>query len=126
MPNTIQLPQALYEAVRKKAVAQQKTTDALVIQWVSKHLEESETSEIMQAFEQEVEAFERLKPVLLAQYAGQYVAIYQGQVVASGGEKLALLDKVREQFGNVVCYIEKVSPDSPRTVRMPSARVARL
>lgn len=125
MQNTIQLPQDLYDAVRKKASVQQKTTDALVIEWVSEHLDESETSEINQAFEQEVVAFEQLKPTLLKQYAGKFVAIYQGKVVASGDEKLALLDRVRQQFGNVVCYIEKAAPDSPRTVRMPSLRVVR-
>lgn len=125
MQNVVQFPQELYEAVRKKAAAQQKTTDALVIEWVSKHLDESQTSEITQAFEQEVAAFEQLRPALLKQYAGRYVAIYQGKVVAIGDEKLALLDVVRERFGPIVCYIEKVSPDSPRTVRMPSLRVAR-
>jgi hypothetical protein len=125
MQNMIQLPQDLYDAVRKKAAAQEKTTDALVIEWVSEHLDESETSEITQAFEQEVAAFEQMRSDLLTQYAGQFVAIYQGKVVASGSEKLALLDKVREEYGNVVCYIEKVAPDSPRTVRMPSVRVAR-
>lgn len=125
MQNMIQLPQDLYDAVRKKAAAQQKTTEALVTEWVSEHLDESETSEITQAFEQEVAAFEQMRADLLTQYAGQFVAIYQGKVVASGSEKLALLDKVREQYGNVVCYIEKVAPDSPRTVRMPSIRVAR-
>lgn len=125
MQNMIQLPQDLYDAVRKKAAAQQKTTDALVTEWVSEHLDESEASEITQAFEQEVAAFEQMRADLLTQYAGQFVAIYQGKVVASGSEKLALLDKVREQYGNVVCYIEKVAPDSPRTVRMPSMRVAR-
>ncbi len=125
MQNTIQLPQDLYDAVRKKAAAQQKTTDALVTEWVSEHLDESETSEMTQAFEQEVAAFDQMRTDLLTQYAGQFVAIYQGKVVANGSEKLALLDKVREQYGNVVCYVEKVAPDSPRTVRMPSVRVAR-
>lgn len=125
MQNMIQLPKDLYDAVRKKAAAQQKTTDALVTEWISEHLEESETSEINQAFEQEVAAFEQMRADLLTQYAGQFVAIYQGKVVATGSEKLALLNQVREQYGNVVCYIEKVASDSPRTVRMPSIRIAR-
>lgn len=125
MQNTIQLPPELYDAVRKRAVTQQKTTDALVIEWLSEHLDESETSEITEAFEQEVAAFERMRAALLEEYAGLYVAIYQGEVIASGDEKLALLEHVREQFGHIVCYIEKVSVDSPRTVRMPSIHVAR-
>jgi hypothetical protein len=123
MQNMVKLPQDLYDAVRKKAATQQKTTDALVIEWVAEHVDQLETSEITQAFEQEVAAFEQLRPALLEQYAGKYVAIYQGKVVASGDEKLALLDQVRERFGHVVCYIEKVAPDSPRTVRMPSVRI---
>ena len=88
MQNMIQLPQDLYDAVRKKAAAQQKTTDALVTEWVSEHLDESETSEMTQAFEQEVATFEQMRADLLTQYAGQFVAIYQGKVVASGSEKL--------------------------------------
>ncbi len=91
----------------------------------AQYLDESEMNEVTRAFEQEIAAFEQLRPALLKQYPGQYVAIYQGEVVASSNEKLALLDRVREQFGNVVCYIEKVAADSPRTVRMPSFRVAR-
>jgi len=125
MQNAIQLPGDLYNAIRKKAIAQQKTTEDLVIEWVSEHLDESETSEITNAFEQEIAAFEQLKPTLFEQYDGQYVAIYQGKVVANGAEKLALLDRVRERLGPVVCYIEKVTAASPRTVRMPSIHVSR-
>ena len=125
MQNVIQLPQDLYDAVHKKAVAQQKTTDDLVIEWVAEHLDEPETDEIEQSFVREIAAFERQRGDLLKQYAGKYVAIYQGKVVASGEEKLALLDQVRQQYGNIVCYIEKVTPNSPRTVRMPSVHIVR-
>ncbi|MEI2698767.1 MAG: DUF5678 domain-containing protein [Microthrixaceae bacterium] len=125
MQNTIQLPQEMYETVRRKALAQRKTTDDLVIEWVAEHLEEPTTDENTQALDREVAAYEQLKPALLEQYAGQYVAIYQGQVVASGTDKLALVDQVRQRLGNVICYVEKVSEGSPRTVRMPSFRVVR-
>ena len=118
MGNAIQLPQDLYEAVHKKAAAQQKTTDDLVIEWVSERLNEASTSEVTRSFEAEIAAFEQMRSVLLQQYPGQYVAIYEGKVIASGNEKLALLEQVREQFGNIVCYIEKVALDSPRTVRI--------
>lgn len=124
MQNMVKLPQDLYDAIRKKAAAQQKTTDALVIEWVSEHIDQSDTSEITQAFEQEVAAFEKLKPTLLEQYTGKFVAIYQGNVVAIGDDKLNLLDEVRKRFGHVVCYIEKVAIDSPRTARIPSLHIA--
>ena len=120
MPNTIQLPQDLYEAVRQKALAQQKTTEDLVIEWVSSHLDEAAYDDMTQAFEQEVAAFERLKTTLLAQYAGQYVAIYQGEVVGAGEDRLTLVKEVYRRFGEVPCYIEQVSSEPLRRVRITS------
>ncbi|MFQ5435423.1 MAG: DUF5678 domain-containing protein [Anaerolineae bacterium] len=76
-------------------------------------------------FEEEVAAFEKMRTPLLREYAGKYVAIYQEKVIAGGDEKLPLLHKVREEFGHIICYIEKVTSDSPRTVRMPSTRIVR-
>jgi predicted HicB family RNase H-like nuclease len=46
MQNVVKLPQELYEAVHKKAAAQQKSADDLVIEWLSEHLDESETSDL--------------------------------------------------------------------------------
>ena len=125
MPATIQLPQELYEAVQEQAAAEAKTTDTLIAEWIAERLGQSEATQTSEAFAEEVAAFEQLRSSLLEEYEGQYVAIYQGEVVGSGADKLALLHQVREQFGHVVCYIEKVTPDSPRTVRSPSFRVAR-
>lgn len=71
-------------------------------------------------FEQEVLAFERLKPQLLQQYPDRVVAIYQGQVVAVEDNRLDVLDQVWDQFGEVPCYVEKVAAETPRRVRMPS------
>jgi hypothetical protein len=118
--HTIQLPEELYEAVRKRAAAQQKTPDTLVAELLSAQIETTETSEKAAAFEREIAAFERLKPALLEQYAGQYVAIYQGQVVAVGDNRLELVKQVYSRFGQVVCYVEEVTSDAPRQVRIPS------
>ena len=76
-------------------------------------------------FAREVESFERLRPALLAQYAGQAVAIYGGKVVASGNDKMALLAQVYEELGPVPCYVEWVETTGPRRVRVPSAWVKR-
>lgn len=123
--NMIQLPQEMYEAVRQRAAAQRKTAETLVIEWVSSYLEteDSGESETIAAFEQEVAAFAALKPALLTEYAGQYVAIYRGSVVASGEDKLAVSRQVREQYGVVPYYVELVAEDAPRTVRIPSSWV---
>lgn len=75
------------------------------------------------AFEQEVSAFERLKPQLLQQYPGHVVGIYQGRVVAIGDNRLDVLDQVWDQFGEVTCYVETIEAETPRRARIPSAWV---
>ena len=109
--NVIQLPQEIYEAVRRQAAAQRKTPDSLVTEWVASHLETegNDEDEALAAFEQEIAAFETMKPALMEQYSGQYVAIHQGEVVASGDQKLDVSRQVREQYGPVVYYVGLVA-----------------
>jgi hypothetical protein len=120
MQQTVQLPQDLYEAVGKRAKTQQKTTNDLVVEWLSEKVEETEIAEADVAFEQEAAAFEALKPQLLEQYLNQYVAIYQGQIVGNGDNRLTLVKNVYNQFGEVPCYVEKVTLEPPRRARIPS------
>jgi len=123
---SIRLPDQLYEAVRQRAKVEDKTTDTLVIEWVADRIQDLENrGDDLVAFEQEVAAFERLKPELLERYDGQYVAIYEGEVVTSGEDKMALLHEVYERYGQVVCYIDLVGADRLRSAHMPSVRVTR-
>jgi hypothetical protein len=77
------------------------------------------------AFEREIAAFESMKPILMKEYAGKYVAIHNEEIVATGEDKFQVSQQVREQLGQVIFCVELVSDDSPRTVRMPSFKVIR-
>lgn len=77
------------------------------------------------AFEAELAHFERLKPQLLKQYPGHFVAIYQGEVVAVGDDKMDVLATVQAAHGDVACYIGQVTENGPRRVRMLSPRIVR-
>lgn len=120
MQQSVQLPQDLFEAVTKRAKTQQKTADDLIVEWVSEKVDETELAEADEAFAREVAAFKALKPELLKKFPGQYVAIYQKQVVANGVNRLALVKEVYSRFGEVPCYVEKVSSELPRRIRIPS------
>lgn len=124
--NMIQLPSELYDAVRQRAAAQQKSPDSLVSEWVAEQLDTTEADEAEAGFEAEATAFDRLRSSLLEQFKGQYVAVYQGKVVASGGDRFELLRQVHQEFGPIPCYIDLVEPDSSiRKVRIPSVWVVR-
>jgi L-2-hydroxyglutarate oxidase LhgO len=116
----IQLPGDLYEAVLRRATSQKTTPEALVVEWVSAQVAPDEAQERKAALEREMAAFERLKPELLKQYAGRYVGVYQEMVAAVGDSRLEAVKAIYAQFGQVVCFVEKVSPDPPRRVRIPS------
>lgn len=72
-------------------------------------------------FEAEIAHFERLKPQLLQQYPERYVAIYQGEVVAVGDQKMDVWAAAAEALGNVPFYVGQVTEKGLRRVRTPSA-----
>lgn len=76
-------------------------------------------------FEAEIAHFERLKPQLLQQYPGRFVAIYHGEVVAVGDDKMDVLATVQAKYGDVACHITQVTENGPRRVRMLSPRIVR-
>jgi hypothetical protein len=77
----------------------------------------------MSKWEQERSAYWRLLPTLVSQYRDQYVAIHEGQVVASGTNQVELALRVYRQFGYVPIYVGLVSDEPWRMFRVPSPRV---
>jgi hypothetical protein len=123
--STIQIPDRLYQAIRQQAKAQNKTPDVLATEWLSERFNEPEVEDVMVDFEKEAAAFEKLKPLLLQHYPDKYVAIYGGEVVASGDNQFTLLKQVHQTYGPVACYIDKVEAEERRPVRVPSVWIVR-
>jgi hypothetical protein len=72
----------------------------------------------------EYQAFRRLLPDLLPTHRGQYVAVHNGQVVASGPDKLAVALQAFRQVGNVSIHVGLVSEGVEPAVRSGVRRVA--
>lgn len=73
-----------------------------------------------QAFQREMEAFERMKPELLRQYRNRVVAIHNGQVVEVGSENESVADvamRAYERLGYVPVYVHRVE-ETPRVYRI--------
>lgn len=123
--NTVYLPQEVYHAVKERAAELRRTPDDLVTEWVLEHVPPPVQEDIYKALESEWKAFEKLRPELQEQYPGQYVAIYQERVVGMGEDQFDLLKQVYDEFGQVVCFIDK--PDGPpiRKARITSTWVVR-
>ena len=75
--------------------------------------------------EHEIASFERMQAELSRSYGSQYVAIYQGEVVAHGPDRHMLTEQVYAQFGAVPFFVERADATEPRTAKMPSILIAK-
>jgi len=74
--------------------------------------------EQLQHLEPNRTAFQRLLPELLKTHRNQFVAIYQGRLVDADPDRVALVQRTRNQ-GYRPVYIQKVTTE-PRIVELPS------
>jgi len=76
-------------------------------------------------WERERRAFDRLLPSLLGTHPGQYVAVHDGTIIASGSDRITVALQGYQRVGYVPLYVGLVSETPSRKVRLPSPRVLR-
>jgi hypothetical protein len=72
---------------------------------------------------EEHRAFRRLLPELLPTHRGQYVAVHEGKVIATGPDKVAVALEAFRQAGNVPIHVGLVSEEPEPAVRSGVRRV---
>lgn len=77
------------------------------------------------AYERERRAFRELLPALLETHHGQFVAIHDGNVVASGTDRVTVALDAYSRVGSVPLYLGHVINEPPRPARIPSPRIWR-
>jgi hypothetical protein len=75
------------------------------------------------AWERERRAFFDLLPSLIKTQPGQYVAVHDGTVVASGSDRVGVALDAYQRVGYVPIYVGLVGEGPRRRVRLPSPRV---
>ncbi len=77
------------------------------------------------AWERERRAFWNLMSELRRTHYGQYVAIHDGKVVASGSQRVPVALEAYSRVGYVPLYLGHVTDESPVPTRIPSPRIPR-
>ena len=62
-----------------------------------------------------------VKDKLLSEHSGEFVAIYNGRLIATNNDKGKLIAEVRKQLGPVRAFIQKIEENEP-LFRLPSMR----
>ena len=73
-------------------------------------------------WEREYDAFIAMFPDLFPEYEDQYVAVHEGQIVASGAGEIEVALAAYRQFGYQPIHIGRVSRSPSEVARMPGAR----
>ena len=78
-----------------------------------------------QKLQQEIQAFHAQHKELLKNYAGQTVAIHQGQVIDHDHDAHSLYLRIREQYGNIPILIRQVTEQVENELTFRSPRLDR-
>jgi hypothetical protein len=71
----------------------------------------------------EEEAYRQQHAQLLAQYAGRFIAVHEGQVVDADDDELVLYGRIRERFSMMGVLIKRVTAEVEETWTMRSPRI---
>jgi hypothetical protein len=118
IPVSPELYQRLTAVARRRnlPLAQLLENAVTLVEATAKSLPEShETDEADKAMAQEIQAYQRLHPQLFPQYAGQYVAIYQGQLVDADVDEQALFARIAHHYPTQIVLLRRVTatPEPP-------------
>ncbi len=123
MTHYVQVPLSTttYQRIKRLALKLQRDEGETIADYLTKALAAADDPPTPQdALVDEVAAFEKIKPELLETHPNEFVAIYQGEIVGFDQDEINLIRRVYKQYGPAPCYVERIVPETPRTVRITS------
>ncbi|MBE2202472.1 MAG: hypothetical protein IAE79_27925 [Anaerolinea sp.] len=120
---TLTIPDYIYQQAKQIAQREERPlaevfNEALVQIFPATHVSPDRAQ-----MEQEQAVFRRLHSQLLAQYPGEYVAVYQGRVVDRDADRLALAARIDEKYPQTVVLIKQVTAEPDKVLYMRSPRL---
>ena len=108
--------------LRLEKVAEAEGTSASEL--AERALQQFLRDEARRLLHKEAEAFRAMHADLLARFAGEYVAMYQGRVVDHDTDQLALLLRMEEHYPNTPVLIKPVRPEIDEVFTIRSPRIS--
>ena len=105
----IKIPDTIYDRARRLALVQKREIDEIVTEILDKGLPEYGEQDERARRQQEIEAFRQLHPQLFAQYPGEYVAIYNSELVDHDIDRNALMKRIYQNYPDVFVLIRPVN-----------------
>lgn len=104
--STITIEPALQTKLDQLARSVGRPLEEIVTEAINEHLERLNEQQL----EADIQVFEQIYPDLKAQYMGQFVAIYAGQVIDADTDFERLFLRVQARLGDLTVLIRPVGP----------------
>jgi hypothetical protein len=105
---TLTIPKPLYDQARRLAENQQRDVNDLVAEVLAQSLPLAEPVTVPADKKREIQAFHRLHPQLVKQFAGEYVAVFEEEMVDHDADMATLLQRIEQRFPNEFVLIRPV------------------
>lgn len=122
---TLAVPDTVYQQVEQVAKTTRRPVSDLMLEAVTRSFSAFYVDENRDQMEHEVAAFEIMHSELWKSYANQYVAIYQGQVIDSDSDEIALLDRLDVIHPDDVVLVRQVLEQIQGDLHFRSPRFVR-
>lgn len=123
---TVPLTDRTYRRIKQWAEARQQNVGDAIADFLTENLVDDVLIVPPAAADERVErekaAYLRLYPRLKAQYAGQYVAIYNGQLVDHDVEYGALFERIDDRYPDTFVWLTRVEDEPIGTIEFRSPR----
>ena len=118
----VQFGEASHEAARRKIEQPQPKNDRAVI---APEYETTGTSSLADPLDREVALFEEQHEQLVKTFLGQYIAMYQGKVIAHHPELDTLITNVHASHPNAPVLFRQVQETLPPILHLRSPRMVK-
>ncbi len=114
---TLTLPEPVYQRAQQVAASTRRDIHEVLSEALAQTFRPFPVDKNRELMLREIEAFRNLHPQLIRQYPGEYVAVYQGQVVDHDSDPVALLKRINQKYPDKVVLRRKVERDPDPVLR---------
>ena len=118
---TVSIPDEMYRHAERLARLREQTVAEVLLNSIVLPEVEEESEDVDVAREEA--AFKRLHPMLRGKYFGQYVAIYQGELIDHDADQVALFLRTKEKHPNQFIWIAPVREEPIETFYIRPSRL---
>jgi hypothetical protein len=123
---TLSLPEDVYRQVQQVAMTKQSNVTDVLLDTISDTFAPYPANPNRAAMKKEIAAYKTIHAELVKKYLGQYVALYQGKLVAHDADPVALHRRITAKYPGEVVLCRKVQEEAEPVLYMRSPRLERL